>query len=152
MVSVFLTGSWLIHIKIVKLFSPLTYLGITAWESALSHWKIPHTTRYTHFLQQKRMTTPLVVFCQALGLSLPGTNVTDCLPTSPPITVDTATGHLQRSFLLYVLWREEKNTNKKNHKRKLQSYQIDNTVKKKKSLWRFIEHKTAPGISFPLNQ
>lgn len=34
---VFLTGSRLIHNRIFKLFSLVTYLGISAWESALSH-------------------------------------------------------------------------------------------------------------------
>lgn len=90
---------WYVLDSLIFFPSPLTSLGIFAWESALSQWKITQITLNTHFLQYRWTHT---AFSQALERSLPGANRT-LSAVSPLIMVGTAESHLQRSFLLYVL-------------------------------------------------
>ena len=102
MVSVFLTGSWLLHIRIILFFSPLNISGnfcTRIFPMSMKNSLKPHSI--SHFLQYRRMNIPLAVFCQ--GLFAKYEYDSDSLPKSPPVTVDTVKSHLQRSFLLYVL-------------------------------------------------
>lgn len=82
--------------------TPITYLGIFAWESALSQWKKslkPHSVPTA--CNTGEWISLWLFFRQALFARYKYDSKS--WPMSPPITVDKAKSHLQRSLLLYVL-------------------------------------------------